>query len=209
MQVVFVGGTVTALYALDGGADVRPTVDVDCVIDVATTAEYYAFVDRLRGRGFRECTDEGAPLCRWTCAGIRVDITATVDTGIGPTNRWYRDAVANAATYSVANDVEALAITPIYFVATKLEAFRARGNADFLASHDLEDLLTVIAGCGPLRDEIVASEREVTRSVRAELRELARKDAFIDAVPAHFDGDANGQALADALLAWIAALTKP
>lgn len=79
-RVVFVGGTVTALYPLEAGADVRPTVDVDCVVDVATTADYYAFVERLRGRGFRECTDEGAPLCRRVCAGIRVDITATVDT---------------------------------------------------------------------------------------------------------------------------------
>ena len=52
-RVVFVGGTVTALYPLDGGADVRPTVDVDCVIDVTTTAEYYDFVDRLRARGPR------------------------------------------------------------------------------------------------------------------------------------------------------------
>jgi hypothetical protein len=62
--VVFVGGTVTALYPLEGGVDVRPTVDVDCVVDVATTADYYAFVERLRSRGFRECMDEGAPLCR-------------------------------------------------------------------------------------------------------------------------------------------------
>ena len=111
-RVVFVGGTVTALYPLEGGVDVRPTLDVDCVVDVATTSEYYAFVAGLRTRGFSECTDEGAPLCRLVHSGIRVDLGATSATGIGPTNRWYRDAVAAAAVYPVATDVDVLAITP-------------------------------------------------------------------------------------------------
>jgi hypothetical protein len=111
--VVFVGGTVTALYSLAHGVDVRPTVDVDAVIDVVTTADYNAFVEGLRGRGFQECTDEGAPLCRRVCGDIRVDIVATADTGIGPTNRWYRDGVAAAESYPVAADLEVRAITPL------------------------------------------------------------------------------------------------
>lgn len=38
-RVVFVGGTVVAFYPLEGGPDVRPTVDVDCVVNVTTTSE--------------------------------------------------------------------------------------------------------------------------------------------------------------------------
>lgn len=72
--VVFVGGTVTALYPLEGNIALRPTLDVDCVVDLATTADYYAFVGRLRALGFRECTDENAPLCRRVYADIRVDL---------------------------------------------------------------------------------------------------------------------------------------
>jgi hypothetical protein len=72
---------------------------VDCVVDLATTAEYYAFVERLRRRGFTECTDENAPLCRLVYTGIRVDVVATADTSVGPTNRWYRDAVVKAALH--------------------------------------------------------------------------------------------------------------
>lgn len=33
-----------------------------------------------------------------------------------------------------------------YFCATKLEAFGGRGKNDYLASHDLEDLITVVDG---------------------------------------------------------------
>jgi hypothetical protein len=51
---------VTALYPLEGGVDVRPTVDVDCVLDLSTTADYHAFVSRLRARDFKEYTDENA-----------------------------------------------------------------------------------------------------------------------------------------------------
>jgi hypothetical protein len=207
-RVIFVGGTVTALYPLEGGSDVRPTKDVDCVIDVATTHEYYEFVARLKGRGFQPCTDEKAPLCRLVYASIRVDVSATVDTSIGPTNRWYRDAVANAATYAVAADVEALAITPIYFVATKLEAFRGRGGGDFQASHDVEDALTVLAGLRPLRAEVGTSNVAVAVALRRELADLAKRAAFIDAVPGHFDGDVTGQVLADALLTWLAELAR-
>jgi len=32
------------------------------------------------------------------------------------------------------------------FIATKLEAFHDRGGGDFLASHDLEDIVTVVDG---------------------------------------------------------------
>ena len=94
--VMFVGGVATALFPLPQGIDVRPTNDVDCVVDLASTADYYAFVNRLRARGFHECTDEGAPLCRLVYQGIRVDFVATADTGIGPSNRWYTSAIAAA-----------------------------------------------------------------------------------------------------------------
>ena len=203
---VFVGGTVTALYPLEGGVDVRPTKDVDCVVDLATIAEYYAFVDRLRRRGFTECTDEHAPLCRLVYAGIRVDVVATADTGIGPTNRWYRDAVAEAAAHRLADGLEVRAITPVFFVATKLEAFRGRGGGDYLASHDLEDILTVLAGLPALRDEIARADTPVRSAVRNELVDLSAREAFIDAVPAHFEGDDRGQARADEVLAWLASL---
>jgi len=203
---VFVGGTVTALYPLEGGVDVRPTLDVDCVVDLTTTAEYYAFVERLRRRGFAECTDENAPLCRLVYAGIRVDVAATADTGIGPTNRWYRDAVAEASLHRLADDLLVRAITPVFFVATKLEAFRGRGRGDYFASHDLEDILTVLAGLPELRKQIANDDSAVARAVRSELVDLRASEKFIDAVPAHFEGDETGQARADETLAWLASL---
>lgn len=205
-SVMFVGGTVTALYPLEGGMALRPTLDVDCVVDLATTADYYTFVEGLRAVGFSECCDENAPLCRRVYADIRVDIVATSATGIGPTNRWYRDAFAEAAVHSLESSIEVRAITPLYFVATKLEAFRGRGAGDYQASHDLEDILTVLSGLSRLRDQIVAEGTTVATFVRSELLGLAANEAFIDAVPGHFEGDPVGQARADVVLAWLPSL---
>lgn len=203
---VFVGGIVPAVYPLEEGVDVRATQDVDCVVDLRSTAEYYAYVEALRSRGFRTCTDEGAPLCRLVYDEIRVDFVATHDTGVGPTNPWYAEAVARASMYSVAPGVEVRVIRPIYFVATKLEAFRGRGRGDYEASHDLEDLLAVLAGLPALREAIGASDSGVGREVRAELVALCGDERFIDGVPGHFEGDAAGQRRADAILRWLRSL---
>ncbi len=206
-RVVFVGGTVTALYALEGGLDVRPTVDVDCVVDVATTSEYYAFIERLRPRGFSECMDEGAPLCRLVHAGIRVDLVATTATGVGPTNRWYRAAVDAAAVYPLASGLDVLAITPLYFVATKLDAFQGRGGGDYQASHDLEDVLAVLAGLPTLREQIARGASPTERTIRSELRALGAREAFVDAVRGHFEADEAGDARAGLIVRWLRSLT--
>ena len=64
-NVVFLGGAATALLITDSAAnDVRPTMDVDVIVELTTTAEYHRLAEQLRERGFREDTSEDAPLCR-------------------------------------------------------------------------------------------------------------------------------------------------
>lgn len=206
-RVVFVGGTVVALYPLEGGADVRPTQDVDCIVDVTTLGAYYAFVGRLRSLGFEACTDEGAPVCRLVISGIRVDVMGSTDTAIGPTNRWYAEAIAGAEVHGVASDVEVLAISPIYFIATKLEAFRSRGGGDYVESHDMEDILTVLAGLPSLRTKVARAGSGVALAVRDELSSLVAREGFLEAIWGHFEGDAPGQARAASIVAWLRTIT--
>lgn len=96
----------------------------------------------------------------------------------------------------------------MYFVATKLEAFRGRGGGDYQASHDLEDVLAVIAGLPRLRAQITSENTPVAIAVRSELLELAAKESFIDAVPGHFEGDAAGQMQATLTLEWLSTLAR-
>src|SRR5437868_63242 len=74
-EVVFVGGMIRELLITDPAAGpARPTQDVDCIVDAKSYADYLQLCDRLRARGFAECTDEGAPICRWTVHDVRVDM---------------------------------------------------------------------------------------------------------------------------------------
>src|ERR1700722_2053365 len=65
-QIMFVGGSVTGLLLTDpAAAPVRPTLDVDAIIAIASYAEFTELESRLRSLGFHQSLAEGAPICRW------------------------------------------------------------------------------------------------------------------------------------------------
>lgn len=54
-EVVYLGGCATALFINDPlSLDVRPTVDVDCIVDVISLMQYYKFEKELNKCGFRK-----------------------------------------------------------------------------------------------------------------------------------------------------------
>ena len=82
----------------------------------------------------------------------------------------------------------------MYFVATKLEALHGRGSSDVTASHDIEDILTVVDGRPELVSEIGAAEPEVRAFIAGEIRTLLHAPDFVDAVPGFLLPDAASQA---------------
>ena len=61
-------------------------------------------------------------------------------------NRWYPLVVDTALSVQLPSGRAISLIAAPAFIATKLEAFRDRGGGDFLMSHDLEDIVTVVDG---------------------------------------------------------------
>jgi hypothetical protein len=54
-QIAFVGGCITGLLLTDpAAAPVRPTLDVDAIIAIASYAEFTALESRLRELGFHQ-----------------------------------------------------------------------------------------------------------------------------------------------------------
>lgn len=95
-QLVFVGGTATGLLITDSTAGpVRPTADVDAIANVLSYVEFVALEERLRRLGFQGERGHGAPICRWTLEGLRLDVMP-VENILGFTNRWYKQAFATA-----------------------------------------------------------------------------------------------------------------
>ena len=77
-EFVFVGGCATGLLITDSAAPpIRPTFDVDAIVELSSKAEYYRLSKMLHQRGFKEDTRKGAPLCRWVIDTLVLDVMPT------------------------------------------------------------------------------------------------------------------------------------
>lgn len=200
-DIVFVGGCATGLLVTDpGAAPVRATYDVDVIAEIGSYADYAIFSERLRAREFQEDTREGAPVCRWICGSLTLDVMPLDEKILGFSNRWYRDAMQTAGAVTISENLKVRAITAPYFVGTKLEAFHGRGPQDYFASHDLEDLIAVADGRTTLLDEIAAASEDLRMFIRNAVRALLAEQRFQDALPGYLLPDSASQARISLLL---------
>ena len=167
-EVVYVGGIAAGLLVTDAGAPtVRATNDVDLVIEVPSTTDYQTKLRKqLLRRGFREDSSEGAPLCRWLLGSIVVDVMPVRPGVLGLSNEWYEHARATARTLTLPPDADGVVSVRVVsapaFVATKLVAWKGRGNGDLLHS-DVEDVIAVVDGRPELLEEVEAEKLELRR----------------------------------------------
>ncbi len=189
-QIAFVGGCVTALLISDpAAAPVRPTLDVDAIVEIASYAEFTMLEMELLHLGFRR---EATLICRWIQGDLILDLMPTDPSILGFSNRWYGPALRHAQLVRV-GEHEIRVTTAPYFLATKLEAFHGRGKNDFRMSHDLEDIITVIDGRPELVQEIAESSEDLRRYLGEEFRLMLADASFRDAVPGHLLPDAASQ----------------
>jgi len=193
-DLVFVGGCTTGLYITDSVAGgIRSTKDVDAIVDVTSYAEYTSLAERLRALGLAEDSTPGAPLCRWRREALIVDVMPIDASVLGFSNRWYPAAIETAQFWRIAgHDVRI--VTPALFIATKLEAFRGRGRGDIFASHDLEDIVTVVDGRPEIVAEVGGADAEVRAYIASDVRSLLDDPDFGEALPGFLLPDAASQA---------------
>ncbi|MDD5307038.1 MAG: hypothetical protein PHU25_06925 [Deltaproteobacteria bacterium] len=192
-EVVFLGGAVASLLVTDpGAAAVRFTADVDVIVDVGSKVAYDRLARKLRDRGFREDMSEGAPICRWIAADVKVDVMPTTADVLGFGNRWYAPAIRHAETRAVGTQTIHVVSAP-FFLATKLEAFDGRGRGDFRGSHDIEDVIAVIDGREEIVEECLRSPADLREYLAERIGRLLASQRFIEALPGHLPGDAASQ----------------
>lgn len=183
-RLVFVGGCATSLLITDPAAPpVRATHDVDAVVAIVSLADYHRLGEALRDRGFLQTLEEGEPPYRWTLAAMKLDIMPTDAAILGFSNRWYEPAMQTATTVQLREGLVIRLVTPTYFVATKLEAFEDRGRGDYLESHDLEDVLSVVDGRPEIVEEIARAELTVRNYVASVFTQLISDEGFLNALP--------------------------
>lgn len=191
-EVVFVGGMVRDLLITDPAAGPsRPTDDVDCIIDV-NRGQYMLLTEKLRSRGFREDTDDDAPLCRWRVEGISVDVMPVNPEVLGFSNVWYPSGLQHAVEVAGRDGTIQIVNAP-HFCATKIEAFLGRGNGDFY-HHDIEDLVAILIDRETIVQEIASAPAEVRQFVTERIVELLADDRFVESLPGHLPPDEASQA---------------
>jgi hypothetical protein len=174
-EVVFVGGASIQLWITDPAAPAtRTTEDVDVVSAASTRVGYYALGERLRERGFEEASDSRV-ICRWRHSGasLVLDVMPQDDRVLGFSNRWYPHALETAAPRELPSGAHIRAAIPPSIVATKLAAWKGRGQGDLLRSLDVHDVLVLIDGRAELADELVVEPQDLRTYVVDELSVIA------------------------------------
>ncbi len=161
-EVVFVGGAVAELYADDPAAsDIRPTQDVDCVIELGSRSDYDSLESELRRKGFDHDVSPDAPVCRKVFQEIKVDVMPTDSSVIGFSNRWYSDGIEKRIPKTLSDGTEISVFPPEYYLAVKFEAHMDRGGGDLRQSHDFEDIIYILHNCSTILEDIQNADQDV------------------------------------------------
>lgn len=198
-QVVFVGGATVGLWITDPAAPpVRPTDDVDVVVEVTTRTAFYDFEAKLRKVGFREDQESGV-ICRWRHreSGLILDAMPSRADILGFENEWQAATIPHAVPCELPSGATIKAAPPIYMLAMKLEAFKGRGKGDFLASRDFGDIVTLLDGRSELLEEIAGADADVRAYIAEEMRWLLADPRLMEGLAGAIRGDAASQERVD------------
>jgi predicted nucleotidyltransferase len=183
-RVVFVGGCATGLLVTNMAViDVRSTEDVDAIIEIVSLPAYHGLRPELSRLGFVQTMEDNTPPFRWRWRGMQLDLVPLDEKVLGFANRWYRDGFVNAAVSEPEPGLVLRHLSAPYFLATKFEAFKDRGQNDVYLSHDLEDIITVVDGRAELLGEIAQSSLDVKAHIVSNIRALLAHPEIENALP--------------------------
>ena len=182
-RVVFVGGATVSLYADSAAEEIRPTEDIDIVVEIWARKDYFEIDEKLRKLGFVNDQESGI-ICRYKIDGLVVDVMPTQSDILGFTNKWYQPGFEHSISYNL-SESEIKIFSPPYFLASKLEAFIGRGNHDGRTSKDFEDIVFVLQNRLSIWSELVDSDTEVFEYLKHTFANLMSNPNFEEWVDCH------------------------
>lgn len=182
-KVVFVGGAAVSLYINSKTEEIRPTDDIDVVIEIYTHQEYAALDENLCKLGFENDQTSGI-ICRYNINGLIVDVMPTQSQALGFSNKWYQPGFENAIHHSL-GDEKIKIFSPPYFLASKLEAFFQRGKNDGRTSTDFEDIIFLLENRSTIWQELEVAENNLSTYIKENFKELMQKENFEEWVDCH------------------------
>ena len=182
-KVVFVGGATVSLYADSESEEIRPTEDIDIVVEIWARKDYIEIDEKLRKLGFIN-DQESEIICRYKIDGLVVDVMPTQSDILGFTNKWYQPGFEHSISYNLPES-EIKIFSPPYFLASKLEAFIGRGNHDGRTSKDFEDIVFVLQNRLSIWSELLDANTEVVEYLKHTFANLMSSPNFEEWVDCH------------------------
>lgn len=190
-NVVFVGGATVSLYAeYENGIPedlVRPTDDVDILIELWAYHDYAKMEEQLRSFGFKNDIESGV-ICRYIIHGITVDVMATGEGILGFGNRWYPDGFKKSIQRFLDDQHTIRIFSAPYFVAAKLEAFKSptrKDNNDGRVSQDFEDIMFLFEHRQSIWQEMSDCDMSLKTYLQEAFTSLLENPAFEEWVDGH------------------------
>jgi predicted nucleotidyltransferase len=185
-KILFVGGATVSLYTDRPFGEMRPTDDVDILIELVHYTGYAKLENELRTKGFINDVETGV-IGRYKINGIIVDVMPTSAEVLGFTNRWYAEGFQYPMEKDLGEGFVVRIFQPAYFIATKLEAFKGRGKDDGRMSSDFEDIVFVLNNRNVIWDEMLEAPPMLRRYLKEEFKRLLKTNYFYEWVSAHLD----------------------
>jgi len=180
-EVIYVGASVAELYADNPElSEIRPTYDVDCIIELSSYHKYSILEEKLRNKGFKHDFSTKSIICRWIFQGVIVDIMPTDEKILGFSNKWYIEGAKTKQKKELANGIAIHILSPQFYLASKLEAHLSRGGNDLRQSHDFEDIIYMLENCSDLRNNI--TDTIVQSFLQKEFSKLLQNPGLQEAV---------------------------
>ena len=157
--VVFIGGAISPLLQTEPPFDEpRPTKDVDGVIASTKYSDLGPLHDALRAHGFRQMPGETKHIHRWYSSTD--DVFDLVPAGAHPGGSgqvWDRLALDTCVQADLGDGIVIRHASAPAFLGLKWAAYADRGAQDPFGSHDLEDIVALVASRATVAAEVYAS----------------------------------------------------
>ncbi len=193
-KVVFVGGAVVELYCDDPArAEVRPTDDVDVVVELINLGSYAVLEEDLRTIGFNHDMFSSV-ICRYKYHDIVIDIMPTDEHILGFTNIWYKDGLQNSISYDLDNDLKIQIFQLSYFLGSKFEALKSeRHGKDYRYNSDFEDIIYIFDNRINIKNELIECNGEIKIYLQKAISELLKRPYIEEEIIANLEYSSSNQ----------------
>jgi hypothetical protein len=193
-KIVFVGGAVVELYCDDPArGEVRPTDDVDVVVELVNLGSYAILEEDLRAIGFNHDMFSSV-ICRYKYHDIVIDIMPTDEHILGFTNIWYKDGLQNSISYDLEDNLRIQIFTLPYFLGSKFEALKSeRHGKDYRYNSDFEDIIYIFDNRINIKNELIESENDVRNYLQKSISELLKRPYIEEEIVSNLEYSSSNQ----------------